>query len=75
MPAVITERVFTTPPFGLTLSALLALSVFATPVKPLSNRAPNVTQLSADRGTATALVVQVPGMPPQAVGCDLVGPF
>jgi hypothetical protein len=51
MPAVITERVFTTPPFGLTLSALLALSVFATPVKPLSNRAPNVTQLSAGPGT------------------------
>jgi hypothetical protein len=46
-------------PFRAHSSALLALSAFATPSRRYRNRAPNVTQLSADPDTAAALVVQV----------------
>jgi hypothetical protein len=56
-----------TPPFRAHSSALLALSVFATP----SRRAPNVTQLSAP---PAALVVQVSRLLPRAVGSDLLRP-
>ena len=63
-----------TPPFRAHSFRASGIVRLQYPVKVLSNRAPNVTQLSADRGTAAALVVQVPGMPPRAVDRDLVGP-
>src|SRR5215469_11962656 len=73
-PAVITECVFMTPSFRAHSFRASGIVRLQYPVKVLSNRAPNVTQLSADRGTAAALVAQVPGMPPRAVGRDLERP-